>query len=109
MWELFLKIYAWIICGIYCLMVKVMLFLKILVDGGGQTIKLKLRLRWFGECKWTNKKKDVDTLDTLIGKSLNFTFDKYYYIFSKSGFTNALNDKADKMGNVCLISYNDML
>ena len=50
----------------------------------------------FGECKWTNKKADVDVLDNLIDKSMNFKYEKYYYIFSKSGFTDALKNRAEK-------------
>lgn len=63
----------------------------------------------FGECKWTNKKADVDVLDNLIDKSMNFKYEKYYYIFSKSGFTDALKSRAEKMENVRLVTYEDMV
>lgn len=62
----------------------------------------------FGECKWTNRQADINILENLINKSLNFHFINHYYIFSKSGFTNALKDKAKNMNNVVLISYEDM-
>lgn len=48
-------------------------------------------------------------LDNLIDKSMNFKYEKYYYIFSKSGFTDALKSKAEKMGNVRLVTYEDMV
>lgn len=48
-------------------------------------------------------------LDNLIDKSMNFKYEKYYYIFSKSGFTDALKNRAEKMENVRLVTYEDMV
>lgn len=55
------------------------------------------------------KKADVDVLDNLIEKSMNFRYEKYYYIFSKSGFTDALKSRAEKMENVQLVMYEEMV
>ena len=64
----------------------------------------------FGECKWTNEKIDSSVLDTLIKRGNLFSYSKvHYYLFSKSGFTNDCIDKANELGNVSLISYNDIL
>lgn len=62
-----------------------------------------------GECKWTNKLVDVNILDDLIYKSHNFKYKSFYYIFSKSGFTDELIKKAANMDNVELICFKDML
>lgn len=61
----------------------------------------------FAECKWTNEKVDLGVLETLINRGELFNYKtKYYYLFSKSGFTKGCEDKAKKMGNVNLIEYN---
>ena len=49
----------------------------------------------FGECKWTNEKVDLGVLETLIERSNIFSYKtKYFYLFSKSGFTKGCTDKA---------------
>lgn len=64
----------------------------------------------FAECKWRNEKVDLDILETLVERSQLFHYKKvYYYLFSKSGFTNGCMDKAKEMGNVTLVSYADMV
>lgn len=64
----------------------------------------------FGECKWTNTKVDVEVLETLIARSELFNFkNKCFYVFAKNGFTKNCEEKAKNMGNVKLISYEDML
>ena len=61
----------------------------------------------FCECKWRNEKTDVRILDELIEKSSNFNFpDKYYIIFSKSGFTKSLEKRASN--KVMLIEFKNM-
>lgn len=61
----------------------------------------------FCECKWTNIKVASKVLDSLIEKSLMFNFkNKYYYIFSKSGFSN-MDKKLNN--NVKLIEFKDMI
>lgn len=60
----------------------------------------------FGECKWMNEKVDVGVLEKLIKRSRLFTY-KYihYYLFSKTGFTKGCIEESNKLGNVTLISY----
>lgn len=60
----------------------------------------------FAECKWTNEKVDLGVLETLIKHSELFHYKtKYYYLFSKSGFTKGCIDKANEMSNVNLVEY----
>lgn len=60
----------------------------------------------FGECKWTNEKVDLGVLETLVKRSKLFSYTNvHYYLFSKSGFTKGCIDKAEEMGNVCLVSF----
>lgn len=64
----------------------------------------------FGECKWTNKKVDLGVLETLVHRSRLFSYSKVYYcLFSKSGFTEGCTEKANELGNVTLVSYEDIL
>lgn len=64
----------------------------------------------FGECKWSNEKVDLNVLERLIGKSNMFHYhNKFYYLFAKSGFTKGCIDKADEIGHVILVSYEEML
>lgn len=63
----------------------------------------------FGECKWRNEKVDLDVLETLMERGELFAFkNKYYYVFAKNGFTQRCMDRADEVGNVILVSYEDM-
>ena len=64
----------------------------------------------FGECKWSNEKINEDVLEKLMVKSelLSQFTEKYFFLFSKSGFTDALVYRASQLGNVRLISLNDM-
>ena len=64
----------------------------------------------FGECKWRNESVDLGVLETLVERSKLFNFSKkHFYIFSKSGFTKGCIDKANELGNVSLIAYDDIL
>ena len=64
----------------------------------------------FAECKWANEKVDTGVLDTLVKRSELFNFkEKYFYLFAKTGFTKGCIDKANKMGNVALVNYWDMM
>ena len=61
----------------------------------------------FCECKWTSEKTAEGVIDRLIEKSVMFGFDaKYYYLFSKSGFTPAAQKKAG--GIIRLIELDEM-
>lgn len=64
----------------------------------------------FAECKWTNEKVDVGVLDKLIERSNLFNHtERYYYLFSKSGFTQGCIEQAEKLGRVTLVDYNKIL
>lgn len=63
----------------------------------------------FAECKWTNAKVDFGVLQTLTDRGRLFSYSKpYYYLFSKSGFTEGCSEKAAELGNVSLVSYEDI-
>ena len=64
----------------------------------------------FAECKWKKEKVDLDVLETLISRSRLFHYlHKHYFIFSKSGFTKGCMEKAEELGNVSLVSYEDII
>lgn len=64
----------------------------------------------FAECKWTNENVDVSVLEKLIERSNLFHYEeKYYYLFSKTGFTKGCIDKAAKTKNVRLINYSEIV
>ncbi|MBD5631611.1 MAG: ATP-binding protein [Clostridia bacterium] len=64
----------------------------------------------FGECKWTNEKVDASVLETLVRRSQMFHYDTIWlYLFAKSGFTKGCVEAADKMENVKLVVYRDIL
>lgn len=64
----------------------------------------------FGECKWTNEKVDLGVLETLMERSNIFSYKtKYFYLFSKSGFTKGCTDKARELRHVFLINYDKII
>ncbi len=76
-----------------------------LIAQGGQDLLLC-------ECKWRNEKVDLKTLDDLKAKAALFTKAqgcRYYYLFSKSGFTKAVRDAAQADPTLRLVSLADML
>ena len=63
----------------------------------------------FAECKWRNEKTDLNILESLIEKGELFHHkNKHYYVFSKSGFTKGCVEKAEELGNVTLVCYEEM-
>jgi len=64
----------------------------------------------FGECKWTNEMIDKNIVEKLIEKSRMFGqfTDKWYYLFSKSGFTPGAHEVAKKHEGVNLVSFDEM-
>ena len=61
----------------------------------------------FCECKWTNEPVGLAVLDGLMEKCEMFHFrEKYYYLFSKTGYTENCLKKADD--RVRLIAFGDM-
>ena len=68
------------------------------------------RTALFGECKWTNEQVDLGVLERLIHRSHLFSYTRaHYFLFSKSGFTKGCIERANELGNVALVSYEDML
>lgn len=64
----------------------------------------------FGECKWTNENVDVGILETLVKRSQLFHYEKtQLYLFAKNGFTKGCINAANEIGNVTLVTYNDIL
>lgn len=64
----------------------------------------------FAECKWTNEKVDLSVLEPLVKRSRLFSYKNVHlYLFSKSGFTKGCIDEANRMGNVTLVSYADIV
>jgi AAA+ ATPase superfamily predicted ATPase len=64
----------------------------------------------FAECKWTNEKVDLGVLETLVERSTLFSYKKtHFYLFAKTGFTKGCIDRATEMGNVTLVTYEDIL
>lgn len=64
----------------------------------------------FGECKWTNEKVDTGVLDTLNQRSKLFSYkDVHLYLFAKTDFTKGCKDKANKIENVTLVNFKDMM
>lgn len=64
----------------------------------------------FAECKWRNEKVDLDVLETLVHRSKLFHYQKVWiYLFSKYGFTKGCMDRAEELGNVTLVTYEEIL
>ncbi len=64
----------------------------------------------FAECKWKNEKVDVGVLEKLIERSNLFHYSKvHYFLFSKSGFTVGCRELAERMGNVSLVDYKQII
>jgi AAA+ ATPase superfamily predicted ATPase len=65
----------------------------------------------FGECKYTNAKAGTEVMNDLKRRSEMFNNykTKYYYIFSKSGFTNDLLEQSKNDGKIKLISVDELL
>ena len=64
----------------------------------------------FAECKWTGEKVDLGVLETLVGRSDLFNQKaKHFFLFAKTGFTKGCAEKAAALGNVSLVTYDDIL
>lgn len=61
------------------------------------------------ECKWRNEKTDRKVLDTLLERGKLFSYpEQYYYLFSKSGFTDNVLEYAAQDDRINLVSFADM-
>lgn len=66
----------------------------------------------FGECKWRNEKLDLSVLCDLKEKAEIFGKNKnnaYYYLFSKSGFTDAMINEAKSDSSITLVDLNKLM
>lgn len=64
------------------------------------------------ECKWRNELLDLSTLDKLRHRADVFCRERnctWYYLFSKSGFTKAVFEEAERNENVVLVELRDMI
>lgn len=59
-----------------------------------------------GECKWRNRKMNKQVFEKLFEKSQLLPYEeKYFYLFSKSGFESDLKNSASKKNNLTLIDF----
>ncbi|MDD2235364.1 MAG: ATP-binding protein [Desulfitobacteriaceae bacterium] len=62
------------------------------------------------ECKWTNEKIDVSVLNTLVERSQLFHYKNIqFYLFAKSGFTKGCIEKANQLGNITLLVFDEIV
>lgn len=66
----------------------------------------------FGECKWRNEKLDLSVLRELKTKADIFSKNRnntYYFLFSKSGFTDAVKNEVKADNSVILVDLSDIM
>lgn len=66
----------------------------------------------FGECKWRNEKLDLSILRELKTKADIFSKNRnntYYFLFSKSGFTDAVKNEVKADNSVILVDLSDIM
>jgi AAA+ ATPase superfamily predicted ATPase len=65
----------------------------------------------FGECKWRGERASSAELDRLVRRSANLLTDKdrEFFLFSRSGFTKGLVQKAAGAGNLTLVGLRELL
>ena len=64
----------------------------------------------FCECKWTNRRIDVDILNTLVERAGLFHYEnRHFYLFAKNGFTKGCIEKANELGNVSLVTFAEIV
>ncbi len=62
------------------------------------------------ECKWTNEETDAVVLEKLSDRTRLFNYkNKHLMLFAKKGFTKRCENKAAEMGNVSLVTYEEIL
>ena len=63
----------------------------------------------FGECKWRNEKIGRQVVERLLERGELFQYpEKYYYIFSKTGFKEVTTQYCSEKERVYLISFEEM-
>lgn len=66
----------------------------------------------FGECKWRNEKLDLSILRELKTKADIFSKNRnntFYFLFSKSGFTDAVKNEVNADNSVILVDLSDIM
>ena len=64
----------------------------------------------FGECKWKNASVGIDVLNELQAKSEIFSYkNKWFWVFAKTGFTKELINESEKLDNVKLVIFGEMI
>ena len=64
---------------------------------------------WFGECKWRSERVGTDIVETLLERGELFSYpDKWYTVFSRSGFQDAVQERYGNNPRIRLISFNEM-
>ena len=66
----------------------------------------------FGECKWRNEKLNLSILRELKTKADIFSKNRnntYYFLFSKSGFTDAVKNEVKADNSVILVDLSDIM
>lgn len=64
----------------------------------------------FCECKWRNEKVDCSVVNTLLERGELFAYqEKYYCIFSKSGFSDEVRSLVEGNDNVILFDFESMI
>lgn len=67
-------------------------------------------VRLFCECKWSNAPTNEGVLDSLNELSKQFRYtERHLMLFSKSGFTDGCRQLAGRIGNVELVSFEDIM
>ena len=62
-----------------------------------------------GECKWKNGLVGENILESLLKKGEMFDHkEKYYYVFSKKGFTSKCIEKSKKLDKIRLVCFKDI-
>lgn len=63
----------------------------------------------FCECKWRNENVESSVLDTLMTRGELFHYpQKYYYIFTKTGFDKDVISFAEQNKNIVLVDFKNM-
>ena len=65
-----------------------------------------------GECKWRNEKLDLSVFQTLKEKADVFSKNRdrtWFVLFSKSGFTQAVIEEAEKNNSLILVDMNELM
>lgn len=63
----------------------------------------------FAECKWGNEPVGASVLDNLVQRGQLFRYPrKYFYLFSKTGFTKGCRERAEELGTVRLVTLQEI-